>query len=67
MCCCCHQHHHNPHHQAHHHSQTCGCGSHSKPCDESGHEKAPKLKQVLEHLQTKVQAVEERIAALEES
>ena len=66
MCCCCHQHH-NRHHRAHHHGEACGCGSHNEPCDETGHEKAQELKQVLEHLQTKVQAVEERIAALEES
>jgi len=68
MCCCCHHHHHHSrHHQSHHHGEPCGCGSHGELREEARHEHAQKLRQVLEELQAKVQAVEERIAALEEA
>ena len=65
--CCCHQRHHSRHLECHHHSEPRGCGSHTMSCDEAGHQDAQKARQVLEHLQTRVQAVEERLATLEEA
>ena len=64
--CCCHQHH-GPHNRGHHHGEGCGCGPHSRACDETGHRNVQECLQALDRLQTEVRAVEERIAALEES
>jgi hypothetical protein len=65
MCCCCCRHHHG-HGRGHHRGEACGSGSHGESCEETVHKGAGELKEVLEHLRARLQAVEERIAALEE-